>query len=182
MLAKHKIVAMSPEVGINNPISDHFYIPDARKNLPPLVTGFYPTVKYFINMHRFNYKVVSSKKEGKSYIVTLYNDGLAHLYNANIRWFLRGSFSGNDVVGLNVSLSNEVDGKKGWKKVDMKGNGNIEGTTDLNRRSYARVEMIFAKDVSDVPDMYFEVRNNNGKLVSSVGLSGKNNKRRMIKK
>ena len=54
MLHEHSIIAFSPEVGIDDRDSRHFY---TRQDLiSKIISGFYPTVNFFIKIHALKLK------------------------------------------------------------------------------------------------------------------------------
>lgn len=64
MIHFHDILAYSPEIGNHDKFSNHFYVSDTKKHLPTIVKDFYPTIRYFIDMHKIRIDVKSHKRVG----------------------------------------------------------------------------------------------------------------------
>jgi len=101
MLHSHDIVAFNPEVGNDTTYGDQFYVPEAK--ISKVVSDFYPSVKFFMEMHKTQLTFTGQKKDGNSLKISLVNKGLATLFNAQWSLKLRG-VKGQDLKISSVQL------------------------------------------------------------------------------
>jgi len=105
MFAKHKILAMSPEVGIDDQWAQGFYIPNVKLHLPKLISGFYPTIDHLIKMHDTNIKFVNQTVNASGMTIKLFNYGLVDLHNVNS--LFKVTSRTNKVRSVSISYMNE---------------------------------------------------------------------------
>ena len=93
MLHYHDIIAYSPEIGNHDKFSNHFYVSDLKKNMPIIVKDFYPTIRFFIDMHRISFVLKSQKRLGNQIQIQLFYPGLTILKNSSIGLSLKNANS-----------------------------------------------------------------------------------------
>lgn len=163
MLAKHKIIAFSPEVGVDNDWAQHFLIPNTKAHLPFLINGFYPTIDYFIKMHSTQIKEISSRTDGSSMVISLYNSGLSTLYNTKL--VLKVHSKTHQVKNVFISFKNENNKNKLQKKtlmgINVRDNsGSI--SMNLKRRIGINLHVVFKNDLRGArPKWEFSVKKDN---------------------
>lgn len=195
MLDIHNIIAFSPEVGSDAKYSDHFYL--QKNQIPIVVSKFYPTVKFFIGMHKTNLilkgtkkikkiKLKISQKITKANIVRIivFNKGLSTSENVNIGLTISANQSQANIFQMNFYKLNEeldderLDHQNSRKMVIKKSGGQISGKLRgaLERRKYLVFDVIYSGDLPQ--NSLFTIVVQNSGRVELDRLVGKLNKDR----
>jgi hypothetical protein len=142
MLHYHDIIAYSPEIGNHDKFSSHFYVADLKKNLPKIVKDFYPTIRFFVDMHKISFVLKKQTRQGNQLQIQLFYPGLTILKNSSIGFSLKNSNSDIKIQKMTIDLSDKPFAPRfvgRLAKVGAKVSGNglaAVVNVELDRRQY----------------------------------------------
>lgn len=179
MLHEHNIVSLSPEIGNDDKESETFWL---RKGvIPNVLKSYYPTVEYFIKMHKI--KLIDEKVhfDGKNVRISVFNAGLSNLANIKVEIVLFANPAKIKLKSIDCYTSEEHKGTIGVtdkRSMEIKNyeNKKVVGTLDtfIKRRSYMIFEFKVARFLSGSESYKINVYRSNddtGKALNSAETS-----------
>lgn len=151
MLHEHGIIAFSPEIGDKHLWSNKFYTSSPRT--PIIVEDFYPSVKYFLEMHKAKQIIqdfdLNFKYQRLRIIVQ--NLGISNLYDVIIELYSKELFQEKLTINkANVYFFGEDQENKASSKtftdltINAK-NNTLTSNLNIPRRSYITFDVYFDK-------------------------------------
>jgi len=157
MMHYHDILAYSPEIGNHDKFSEHFYVTDIKNHLPTIIQNFYPTVRFFIDMHKISFKVESVKRIGNKIQLQLFYGGLSIVEGVTLMFKLKDQNYSVKILSMDMQSGDKpfVSGRLRRRLAGATGKMTTGGRTavvggNLDRRSYVMLNLEISGGAADV--------------------------------